>query len=117
MSALVYIAGPYTGDELENVHLATGAQAALMDAGVLAVVPHLSHYAHKRCPRLYEEWMRLCFALVERCDAVLRLPGTSDGADREVTLALQMGTPVFQQEEDVIAWAKGDLAADVGDSL
>lgn len=106
MTALVYIAGPYTGDELANVHLAMGAQAALMDAGVLAIVPHLSHYAHERWPRPYEEWMRLCLALVERCDAVLRLPGPSAGADRETRHAAERGIPVLYSIDEAVAWAE-----------
>ena len=110
VTLLVYIAGPYTGDGSpeaaeRNVRAAIDAQAQLLDAGVLAIVPHLSHYAHAVCPRSYEAWMTLDLALVDRCDAVLRLPGESRGADDEVLRAQEDGTMVLYSVEDVIAWA------------
>ncbi|MDB6044716.1 MAG: hypothetical protein JWM63_3267 [Gammaproteobacteria bacterium] len=34
--------------------------------------------------------------LLERCDAVLRIPGESHGADLDVARALQLGLPVYR---------------------
>jgi len=34
--------------------------------------------------------------LLERCDAVLRIPGESRGADQDVARALQLGLPVYR---------------------
>lgn len=39
--------------------------------------------------------------LLERCDAVLRLPGASTGADSDVRLATERGIPVYYQLADV----------------
>jgi hypothetical protein len=39
--------------------------------------------------------------LLERCDAVLRLPGTSRGADQDVALAQKRGIPVYFSMSDV----------------
>ena len=39
--------------------------------------------------------------LLEKCDAVLRLPGTSKGADEDVRVATQRGLKVYYQLEDV----------------
>lgn len=39
--------------------------------------------------------------LLERCDAVLRLPGASSGADEDVRLARERGLPVYERLEDV----------------
>jgi hypothetical protein len=39
--------------------------------------------------------------LVARCDAVLRLPGTSAGSDEMVALAAQRGAPVYRAVADV----------------
>jgi hypothetical protein len=39
--------------------------------------------------------------LLEHCDAVLRLPGASTGADRDVAVAQQRGLPVFTRVEDI----------------
>ncbi len=39
--------------------------------------------------------------LLAHCDAVLRLPGESTGADQDVALARQRGLPVYHRVEDV----------------
>ena len=39
--------------------------------------------------------------LLEHCDAVLRLPGESTGADQDVAIAHQRGLPVFTRVEDI----------------
>jgi hypothetical protein len=36
-----------------------------------------------------------------KCDAVLRLPGASSGADREVEYAQKLGIPVFYSIEEI----------------
>lgn len=40
-------------------------------------------------------------AVLERCDAVLRLPGESPGADREVHYAISLGKPVYYGLEEL----------------
>lgn len=39
--------------------------------------------------------------LLAHCDAVLRLPGVSTGADQDVTTAQERGLPVYHQLQDV----------------
>jgi len=39
--------------------------------------------------------------LLEHCDAVLRLPGASTGADQDVRIALERGLPVYFRVEDI----------------
>ena len=39
--------------------------------------------------------------LLARCDAVLRLPGESTGADQDVAIARERGLPVYHHLEDV----------------
>ena len=39
--------------------------------------------------------------LLEHCDAVLRLPGDSVGADQDVAIARERGLPVFDRVEDI----------------
>lgn len=39
--------------------------------------------------------------LLAHCDAVLRLPGASTGADQDVAIAEQRGLPVYYRLEDV----------------
>lgn len=39
--------------------------------------------------------------LLHHCDAVLRLPGESTGADQDVAIALSRGLPVYHHIEDI----------------
>lgn len=39
--------------------------------------------------------------ILELCDAVLRLPGASTGADNDVRIATKRGIPIFYRLEDV----------------
>ncbi|WP_205814140.1 DUF4406 domain-containing protein [Microbacterium sp. K24] len=41
--------------------------------------------------------------LLQHCDAVLRLPGESSGADNDVAIARERGLPVYHRIEDVPA--------------
>ena len=43
--------------------------------------------------------------LLQHCDAVLRLPGESTGADKDVEIAEQLGLPVYRTLEEVPAAA------------
>lgn len=110
MTPLVYVAGPYsapTPAEVQaNVDRAIDAGNRLMDAGLRVRVPHLSHYQHARKARPYEEWMAIDFAEVRECDVLLRMPGESSGAMREVDYALSLGMPVFWSEERLVMWAR-----------
>lgn len=92
----IYIASPYTkGDIAMNVRAQIDAVDALMDAGLAPMAPLYSHFQHMIHPRHYEDWMAVDLVWVAKCDALVRLPGESSGADREVALAQSLGIPVF----------------------
>ena len=108
MTVRVYVAGPYTAPTPEavqaNVDRAVDVGNRLLDLGFRPYVPHLSHYQHARKARHYEEWMALDFAWLEACDLLLRLHGTSSGADREVEHAKRKRIPVVHSIAEVLAW-------------
>lgn len=92
----VYIAGPYTqGEQAELVREAVLVGLAVFRHGHVPFIPHLYHFAHYLCPQPYEAWMTLDLTWLEVCDALVRLPGHSPGADREVARAQVLGLPVF----------------------
>jgi len=104
----VYIAGPITlGNQAENVRRAVKLADELMFRGHAPFVPHLSWFweylTGKRDP---ETWLRLDFAWLECCDALIRLPGVSEGADREEVAARALGIPVFYDVGNFLTWAK-----------
>lgn len=104
MTALrVYVAGPYSADPETCTAQAIMAGNELLDAGCAPFVPHLSHYWHTlHTERHYEDWMRIDLAWITCADAVLRIPGDSPGAEREVELAAQHGIPVFDSIDELV---------------
>lgn len=92
----VYIAGPYTnGDVALNVRTAIEAADRVLKAGHVPFVPHLFHFWHLLCPGPYEQWTAMDLAWLDHCDALVRLPGGSSGADAEVSRARELGIPVY----------------------
>lgn len=95
VGALVFISGPYSGDEEANTRRAIAAGELVARMGLYPVIPHLSHYWHAIYPRAYDWWIEYDLVLLSRCDAYLRLPGPSNGADIEERAARARGLPVF----------------------
>jgi hypothetical protein len=58
-------------------------------------------------PRPYEFWLELDNQFLPFCEAVLRLPGLSSGADKEVVLAQEIGIPVFTEIAELVRHFEG----------
>lgn len=103
VKARIYIAGPYTqGDVAMNVRAAYQAANHLADLGFAPFVPHATHFWHMLFPRPYEFWLALDNEYLPFCEGLLRLPGPSNGADKEVELAQTLHIPVFEAIEDLV---------------
>lgn len=50
----------------------------------------------------YEEYMKMCFALLDMCDVIVMIPGweTSAGANRELGYAVGKGKRVFLWDDE-----------------
>jgi len=108
MSSLrVYIAGPYQSDPVGNTRTAVLTGRELVEQGFLPFVPHLSMLWDLIAPAQAEFYLRMDFGWIEMCDAVLRLPGDSPGADAEVEYARESDIPVFYSVGDLMDWADG----------
>ena len=93
----IYVAGPYTsGDPIINTRKAIEAGEQLRAMGFVPFIPHLSLIWHLVNPHDVDFWYAYDKEWIERCDALVRLPGESKGADAEVKLALELGLPVFE---------------------
>jgi hypothetical protein len=55
--------------------------------------------------------------LLQHCDAVLRLPGQSSGADNDVRIAHERGIPVYHSIEEVPGYGARADADDMGPPL
>ncbi|MFN8531045.1 MAG: DUF4406 domain-containing protein [Anaerolineae bacterium] len=113
---LILIAGPYrsgTGDDpvkmAANLHALEIASYPIFQAGH---VPMIGEWVALPIwqtaggqtvgDALYNEILHpTAGRLIEHCDAILRLPGDSKGADNDVLLALKRGIPVYYQLEDI----------------
>jgi len=94
---LLYIAGPYTHpDPVANTRRMVKIADALIPRGVTPLIPHMTLLWHMVRPRSYDFWLEYDLRLVERCDALLRVPGASRGADAEVIHARDLEIPVLQ---------------------
>lgn len=105
---LVYCAGPYTNpDPVENTNKAIHIADRLWETGLIVpVIPHLSALWHMVKPHPYDMWLEYDLEIMRRCDAVLRSPGESSGADGEVRHAAADGLPVFHDEDNLLTWAE-----------
>lgn len=105
MRPKVYIAAPYTkGDVAINVRTAIEAGSRLWDTGFAPFIPHLTHFWHLVTPKPYQEWLEIDNEWLPVCNAFLRLPGESSGADKEEALAKSLGIPVFYNEMELLKW-------------
>jgi hypothetical protein len=110
-SLMILIAGPYrsgTGDDPElmakNLRTLESVALPLYRAGHVPLIGEwialpLLREAGSKCPgdAIYDEILYpIANRLLSRCDAVLRLPGASKGADEDVRLAMERGLIVFE---------------------
>ncbi len=104
MKCKVYVAGAYSaGDSVANVATAIDAGERLLEAGFVPFVPHMNMVWHLRHQHTWEEWLDWCLSWVEVCDVILRLPGESRGADREVEWADQNRLEIYHNIEELLA--------------
>lgn len=102
----VYVAGPYSSDQVRGTRDAIMAAEELRKAGFLPFVPHLSMLWDLVLPTPYEEWMDYDLNWLLQCDILLRLPGHSPGADREMNLAMKTHIPIYHSVKEVIENAR-----------
>ena len=103
----VYIAGPYTkGDVVINVREAIITGDVLRSVGFSPFIPHLTHFWHMLKPHGIQYWYDYDMEWLSKCDALIRLPGESTGADAEEARARKLGIPVFYTADDLLKWRK-----------
>jgi hypothetical protein len=96
MKKMVYIAAPYTHpDPVANTHDAIRVAERIIDEGFTPIIPHLCLLWHLVTPHPPEFWYAHDLEILRRCDFLLRIGGTSTGADAEVEFARREGIPVF----------------------
>lgn len=106
----IYIASPITKpDPFSNALIAISVADELMMFGFAPYVPQLSFFQEKygRFDTSgygvdYERFMALDFEWIKQCHGLIRLPGFSLGADREVEFAKSLHIPVFYSIDELL---------------
>ena len=94
---LIYVAAPYTQpDPVQNTHAVIRIADAMLDAGFIPLIPHLTLAWHLVSPKPYDTWLAYDRHLLVRCDVLLRVPGYSHGATQECTFADELAIPVIR---------------------
>ncbi len=96
MRKLLYVAAPFTnGDSDENTHLAIRvADIIYRETEYLPFIPHLNKLWHLVCPHEPRFWYNYDLEVLAHCDAIVRLPGLSPGADREMEMAEEINKEI-----------------------
>lgn len=113
---LILIAGPYRGgtnddpalmqknlDFLESVALPIFRMGHMPMIGEWAALPLVKLAGCQKVgDAIWDEIQYpVAHRLLEKCDAVLRLPGASNGADNDVRIALERGLPVYYSLDEI----------------
>lgn len=113
---MILIAGPYRGgtdddpvlikknlDKLEAMALPIFRKGHMPMIGEWAALPLLKLAGSKKPGD--DVWNEIQYPvahrLLEKCDAVLRIPGESRGADQDVEIAKQKGLKVFYNLDEI----------------
>jgi hypothetical protein len=114
---MILIAGPYrsgTNDDpnlmeqnlrrLEEVALPLFRAGHLPMIGEWAALPLMRIAGSQKPgdPAYLEIAYPIAKRMLEKCDAVLRLPGESKGADQDVRIATELGLKVYYNLEEII---------------
>lgn len=118
----IYLSGPITHDGRQvfrRINEAANYHVKCMMAGFFPYTPHLLSLADmiSDTPISYESWMSADFYWIDKCDMVVRLPGASSGADREVKYARKRGKCVMtweQFEKESLNGTQGKVVTDEG---
>ncbi len=98
---IIFISGPYAKpDPVINTRNAILAGEKVLKLGHTPFIPHLNHLWHLVVPHDEAFWYAYDLVWLRRCNAILRLPGESKGADREMILAREWGIEEFHLDEE-----------------
>lgn len=105
---MIYVAGPITvGPHPLNIRNGIDVGKTLRELGMIPFIPmvdflYMVVYPHTT----WEENLDYDEQIILRCDALLRIPGESKGADREVEFARSNGIPVFFDIASLHEWTQ-----------
>ena len=101
----IFISGPLTvGDQMMNIRNAIDVAEIVINGKHCPVVPHYSSYHNMIHQHSYDDWMNICYCMLEGSDVMFRINGKSYGADLEEKFANKHGIPIFYEIEKLIKY-------------
>lgn len=70
-----------------------------LDPDIVPIIPHLNIHMEMAFPKQEAYWIKYDLDLLERCDAIIRLPGISIHGDKEVEHAKKLGLFHYRLEK------------------
>ena len=103
---VIYVAGAYRGGSynatFENIMAARRVAQQLWYKGWAVICPHTnSIFMDEKDGGSPEIFLPGDLEIISRCDALLRLDGASNGADKEVKRARELNIPVYYSIEEL----------------
>jgi len=103
MDKIIFIAAPYINpDPVANANRVVKVADELIKLGFTPFIPHLAMLWHAISPKPVDFWYEYDLKILKKCDALLRLPGESKGANREVEMAIKWNIPVYFNIGDLV---------------
>lgn len=101
MRPLLYVAGPYRKpDPVANTNAVCRVAMQIYERTEWCpFVPHTSIVLHMVSPREDQYWLDYDIEILRNCDAIVRLPGESPGADAEIAEAERLGIRILGLHE------------------
>ena len=104
MALYCYIAGPMTkGNQFDLFKDSVLVADCILKRGHAVFLPHLSFFWNLIKANDYERWLQQDFLWIRKCNVLVRIPGESEGADREVEFAKSIGVKVFMGLEEFMS--------------
>ena len=101
----LYLSGPIThGCRTTNFATGCTAHEELLKRHFAVYNPMLSMMHPNAWQISHDTWLQSDLAWVEVADVVLRLPGESEGADRECSYAATLDIPVVYSWAEALRW-------------
>ena len=100
---VIYLAGPLEpSGRIDYIRAAVEVAEEILTYHCSAIIPHtmtvMWGYAY---PKSKSTWLALDKAIIAKCDAILRIPGDSEGADEEMRFAKSVGIPIYGTVEEL----------------
>ncbi len=98
MKPLIYLAGPIDGGGTRAANLALALEYSeyILEIGGIPYSPQLNGiFWNAFSPKPRDVWLQMDFDMILHCDALVQMPGESEGADKELNFAIYNGIACF----------------------